>query len=112
MRLNLSVRFAMTHPRALLLAILTSALISSCTTTRGGIEVTRATPTESPDAVIRVCADAAGRPYDISIQRSTGDTVLDRAVIQAAKSWRYPGTDGERQPGCVNVPVRVAGAGM
>jgi TonB family protein len=74
--------------------------------------VTRATPNEPADAVIRVCADAAGRPYDISVQRSTGDTDLDRAVIQAAKSWSYLGTDGDRPQGCDNVSVRVNGAGM
>lgn len=107
------VSFAMTHSRILPLATLTFALLGSCTTTRGsGIEVTRAMASDTPDAVVRVCADAAGRLYDISVQRSTGDIALDRAVLQAAKAWRSPRTDEGRPQACDNVPVRVSGTGM
>ena len=60
-------------------------------------------------AVIRVCADKAGRPYDISMVQSSGDKKMDRAVFQAAKRWKFPPVrpDGTERPECEDVPVSM-----
>ena len=60
-------------------------------------------------AVIRVCADKQGRPYDISMVQSSGDKKKDRAVFQAAKRWKFPRVrpDGTERPECQDVPVSM-----
>ena len=60
-------------------------------------------------AVIRVCADKQGRPYDISMVQSSGDKKMDRAVFQAAKRWKFPHVrpDGTERPECEDVPVSM-----
>ena len=60
-------------------------------------------------AVIRVCADKHGRPYDITMVQSSGDKKMDRAVFQAAKRWKFPRIrpDGTERPECEDVPVSM-----
>ena len=60
-------------------------------------------------AVIRVCADKQGRPYDISMVQSSGDKKMDRAVFQAAKRWKFPHVrpDGTERAECEDVPVSM-----
>ena len=60
-------------------------------------------------AIIRVCADKRGRPYDISMVQSSGDKAMDKAVFRAAKSWKFPPVkpDGTPRQECEDVPVEL-----
>ena len=63
----------------------------------------------SGTAIILVCADKQGRPYDISIVQSSGDKAMDKAVFRAAKTWKFPPIkpDGTPRHECEEVPVEL-----
>jgi len=60
-------------------------------------------------AIILVCADKQGRPYDISIVESSGNKAMDKAVFRAAKSWKFSPIkpDGTARQECEEVPVEL-----
>ena len=57
--------------------------------------------------LLRVLVDQDGKSKSIEINRSSGFETLDRAAMQAVKSWRfYPAHYGERRvESWVNVPI-------
>ena len=57
--------------------------------------------------VLRVHIDAAGRPAQVGIERSSGSVALDRAAMEAVHRWRFnPAySDGEPIPAEALVPV-------
>jgi len=61
------------------------------------------------EAIILVCADKQGRPYDISIVQSSGDRAMDKAVFRAAKTWKFSPIkpDGTPRQECEQVPVEL-----
>ena len=63
----------------------------------------------SGTAIILVCADKQGRPYDISIVQSSGDKAMDKAVFRAAKTWKFSPVkpDGAPRQECEQVPVEL-----
>ena len=54
-----------------------------------------------------ICADQAGKPYDIHMVRSSGNKSLDLAAMRSAKSWKFPAqkADGTARPECEEVPI-------
>ena len=109
-RLNSGVRFDMKDFRNLLLALVSIAT-ANAVAAEPLPQPVRAIGVAGADAsaVIRVCADKQGRPYDISMVQSSGDKKMDRAVFQAAKRWKFPPVrpDGTERPECEDVPVSM-----
>ncbi len=100
--------------RIQLLTTIAVAMACSCASTHAGkSQVQRGASLETADAIIRVCADKAGRPYDISIVRAANDNRVRKAIINAAKSWKFPATnsDGTQRQECEDIPVQVQAAG-
>ena len=109
-RLNSGVRFDMRDFRNLLLALAAISTVNAAATEPAQQPV-QSVGVSGADAsaVIRVCADKNGRPYDISMVQSSGDKKMDRAVFQAAKRWKFPHVrpDGTERPECEDVPVSM-----
>ncbi|MFY2762804.1 energy transducer TonB [Arenimonas sp. MALMAid1274] len=55
---------------------------------------------------VRVAFNACGQVRYASLFSSAGNHHLDRAAVQAARSWRLPLPDGHAGPGQAVVPVR------
>ena len=51
--------------------------------------------------VLQVTVDAAGGCVALSIRRSSGHPLLDRAAQQAVRGWRFRGG-----PGAIEIPIR------
>ena len=62
---------------------------------------------EQGRVVLRVGVDATGKPFDVTIIRSSGHGRLDRAAAEALRQWRFkPARQGGRNvAGSVEVPV-------
>lgn len=69
-------------------------------------------PTYPPEALdrewegtvgLKIDFSEAGEAVGVSVEKSSGFPVLDRAALEAARSWRIRGADRVRQ---VRVPVR------
>ncbi len=58
--------------------------------------------------LLEVLVDRNGRVLEVSVQTSSGHSILDRAAIRGVRSWRFsPGTiDGQPSDMRVRVPVR------
>ena len=58
--------------------------------------------------LLLVSVDAAGHVAGASLQRSCGHTILDRAALEAVRSWRFvPAYQADRAvPATVEVPIR------
>ena len=109
-RLNSGVRFDMRDFRNLLLALAAISTVNAAATEPAQQPVQSVgVSCADASAVIRVCADKNGRPYDISMVQSSGDKKMDRAVFQAAKRWKFPHVrpDGTERPECEDVPVSM-----
>ena len=94
--------------RQLFLAATTALVLSACAThgkESSGPRVLRSA--DQSNAMIRVCADKQGRPFDITMIQSSGNKDIDRAIIRAAKSWKFPqvNADGSVRNECEDVPV-------
>ena len=109
-RLNSGVRFDMRDFRNLLFA-LAAVFTLNAVASEPAQQPVQSVGVSAADAsaVIRVCADKQGRPYDISMVQSSGDKKMDRAVFQAAKRWKFPHVrpDGTERPECEDVPVSM-----
>ena len=109
-RLNSGVRFDMKFSCSALLAFF-AALIPVSAYAENLMQEVQVVGVAGADAsaVIRVCADKQGRPYDITMIQSSGDKKMDRAVFQAAKRWKFPRIrkDGTERPECEDVPVSM-----
>ena len=109
-RLNSGVRFDMKFSCSALLVFF-AALIPVSAYAENLMQEVQVVGVAGADAsaVIRVCADKQGRPYDITMIQSSGDKKMDRAVFQAAKRWKFPRIrkDGTERPECEDVPVSM-----
>lgn len=56
--------------------------------------------------VLLIILDACGRPFDLQVEKSSGNRNLDRAAMSAARSWRFNVVNGK--PGTVRVPVNFS----
>jgi protein TonB len=58
--------------------------------------------------LLRVSVDAVGHVSGASLQRSCGHTLLDRAALEAVRSWRFiPAHQADRAVSAtVEVPIR------
>ncbi len=95
--------------RLIFIAALLMSLTPACASTAGAPQVIRASEADA-DCVIRVLVDRRGRPIDIAVERPCNDPQTDRAVLKAARSWKYPPeiVGGKPQQTWHLVPVRLA----
>jgi protein TonB len=58
--------------------------------------------------MLKVLIDANGRVDDLTLLKSSGYTVLDRAALSAVRKWLFePGTEGGiKKKMWVKIPVR------
>ncbi len=94
--------------RQLIFAATMGLLLSACATHgKESSEPRVSRSADQPNAMIRVCADKQGRPFDITMIQSSGNKDIDRAIIRAAKSWKFPQVhaDGSVRNECEDVPV-------
>lgn len=57
---------------------------------------------EEGRVVVEVRVDNAGSPVGVSLQQTSGHTLLDESVLTSAKEWRFP------EPGVFRVRVEFA----
>lgn len=62
---------------------------------------------ETGTVLVRVEVAADGTPYAVDIARSSRSRALDRAALEAVRSWRFRPAqrDGQAVPGVVQVPI-------
>lgn len=60
------------------------------------------------EVLLKVLVGADGSPQEITIERSSGSRLLDKAAIDAVKTWMFnPGEkNGQRAAGYALVPIR------
>lgn len=58
--------------------------------------------------LLRVSVDTSGRVTDASIHQGSGYVILDRAALEAVRTWRFtPARQGDRAiPATVELPIR------
>ena len=64
----------------------------------------------SGTALVLVRIDALGRPLSVTLQRTSGHTILDTAALSAVRNWRFEPArrDGIPVDARLEVPVRFA----
>lgn len=57
--------------------------------------------------ILKVLVGIDGSPQDITVEKSSGSRLLDRAAIDAVKNWKFnPGQKGGKpSPGYALVPI-------
>jgi len=60
-------------------------------------------------AVLSVCVDTSGKPYEVTVVRSSGNKSMDLAAVKAAKKWHFDTTkpDGTKRAPCEDVPITM-----
>jgi len=90
-------------------AFVVLALLLSDQASASGTQANRRSSTQEIPAVLSICVDPSGKPYDVKVVQSSGNMSMDLAAAKAAKKWRFDMTkpDGTKRATCEDVPITM-----
>ena len=90
-------------------AAVAGTLLLASHTSASGTQANRRSATDEIEALLSVCVDNAGKPYEVKVVRSSGDKSMDLAAARVAKKWRFEMVkpDGTKRAACEDVPITL-----